>query len=185
MDIAVALLCLVVAFPLMLALAVWIGISSRGPVIFVQERLGREGRPFRLYKFRTMTAEASRNDGGSWATTGDPRVTWFGEHLRKYHLDELPQFVNVINGSMSLVGPRPFRKVVHEQICCLEPRWGQRLRFRPGLTGYAQLANAKGESLEHHALKLDLDMLCAELTPAKYVWLLLKTPFKILTGSSH
>ncbi|MGB8537883.1 MAG: sugar transferase [Acidobacteriaceae bacterium] len=128
-DFVCAAVALVVFFPLLLLAAVLVRYKSPGPVIFRQKRVGRDGELFTVFKFRTMTI-AAQQDGPSLTKRGDPRITRFGGLLRKYKLDELPQFVNVLRGEMSLVGPRP--KLPHLEV--------MHMPFRPGLTGAATLA---------------------------------------------
>jgi lipopolysaccharide/colanic/teichoic acid biosynthesis glycosyltransferase len=128
-DFVCAAVALVVFFPLLLLAAVLVRYKSPGPVIFRQRRVGRDGELFTVFKFRTMTI-AAQQDGPSLTKRGDPRITPFGGFLRKYKLDELPQFVNVLRGEMSLVGPRP--KLPHLEV--------MHMPFRPGLTGAATLA---------------------------------------------
>ena len=128
-DFVCAAVALVVFFPLLLLAAVLVRYKSPGPVIFRQKRVGRDGELFTVFKFRTMTI-AAQQDGPSLTKRGDPRITRFGGFLRKYKLDELPQFINVLRGEMSLVGPRP--KLPHLEV--------MHMPFRPGLTGAATLA---------------------------------------------
>ena len=171
--------------PLFLIIAAAIYAHDRRPVFFFQERLGQGRKPFRIIKFRTMTWSACGNRAGAWATDEDPRVTGVGKVLRRYHLDELPQLVNVLLGSMSLVGPRPFRASVHAAIVEIEPRWDLRLEYKPGLTGFAQVSVDKGSTLEGHAAKIDQDLEMKNLTLASYFKILFRTPFKVIAGTSH
>jgi lipopolysaccharide/colanic/teichoic acid biosynthesis glycosyltransferase len=127
---------LVVLSPLLLGIAVAVRLTSPGPVIFRQVRVGREGRPFRIYKFRTMTHSASTGSE-EVSPAGDPRVTRVGRVLRKWYLDELPQFVNVLKGDMSLVGPRP---ETPEFVALYTPHERRVLTVRPGLVGPSTLA---------------------------------------------
>jgi lipopolysaccharide/colanic/teichoic acid biosynthesis glycosyltransferase len=116
-----------------------IRLTSRGPAIYRQKRIGRHGRPFILYKLRTMRQDAEAKTGAVWSTPHDPRVTWLGRILRRLHLDELPQLVNVLRGEMSLVGPRPERPEFVEVLSRQIPRYRDRLAVLPGVTGLAQL----------------------------------------------
>jgi lipopolysaccharide/colanic/teichoic acid biosynthesis glycosyltransferase len=136
MDVAVAGTLLVAAAPLLAVIAVLVRATSPGPALFVQERVGKDGRPFGLRKFRTMVADAPAR-GGAITTPGDPRVTRVGRVLRRWKLDELPQLVNVVRGDMSLVGPRP---EVARYVAGYGPRERHVLRARPGLTDPASLA---------------------------------------------
>lgn len=134
-DIVISLLFLVILGPLLLVIAAWIRIDSKGPVFYRQERTGRHGKMFRIYKFRTMFPDSDRK--GLLTVGGrDPRITGAGSLLRKYKLDELPQFMNVLSGDMSIVGPRPEVKK-YTDMYTDEQR--QVLNVRPGITDYASL----------------------------------------------
>jgi lipopolysaccharide/colanic/teichoic acid biosynthesis glycosyltransferase len=139
LDVAVAALLLVLAAPLLLLIAAVVKLTSRGPVIYAQQRVGRGGRVYTLHKVRSMYHECERQSGPQWATAGDPRVTPVGRFLRTTHLDELPQLWNVVAGDMSLVGPRPERPVFVEQLEKVVPLYRARLLVRPGITGLAQV----------------------------------------------
>jgi len=139
---------LFLAVPLFVVIPPLIKLTSPGRVFFVQQRLGQGETPFGLLKFRTMH---ENQDRGCWTVKGDPRITSVGHVLRKFHLDEIPQFLNIIVGDLSVVGPRPYTRAVHDQVCRLDPNFAMRLRFKPGLTGWAQLAGRHPENgLEHH-----------------------------------
>lgn len=129
---------LVLALP-MLVIALKVRRESPGPAIFAQRRVGRGGRVFEIYKFRSMRTDAEVA-GAQWATEGDPRVTPFGRFLRERRLDEIPQFWNVVRGDMSLVGPRPERPAFDEVFEKRIDGWSQRLAVRPGITGLAQVS---------------------------------------------
>ena len=141
-DLALVALAAVPLGPLWLALggaiALAIRVEDGGPVLFRQARLGRDGRVFRMLKFRTMAEDAEERSGPVWASRGDPRSTAVGRVLRRYHLDELPQVVNVLRGEMSLVGPRPERPELAARIDRTVPDFEARLRVRPGIAGLAQ-----------------------------------------------
>lgn len=143
-----------VALPVV-ALAVWL--PDRGPVFFTQERLGRDGRRFRVVKFRTMIEDAEK-DGARFATKGDRRVTRVGRFLRALRIDELPQLWNVLTGDMSLIGPRPERPAFAEEITADMPYYRMRLLVRPGLTGWAQVNHGYYATPEEHRLKLQYDL---------------------------
>jgi len=161
--------------------------DSRGKIIYKQERLGLSGKPFRIYKFRTMSSTIPHLDeeNDNWATRDDSRVTPFGAYLRKYHWDEIPQFFNVLKGDMALVGPRPYRHSVHLNIEQVEPSWSQRLKFKPGMTGLAQLYSYKGDVLAEHAFKLEYDLQTGELSLPGYLRILIITPFYAAWKGSH
>lgn len=124
------------------AIPLAIRLESRGPALYRQVRLGRGGRPFTLWKFRTMVDGAERDTGPVWAARRDPRVTRVGRVLRRWHLDELPQVVNVLRGEMSLVGPRPERPALAERAARTAPGFSLRLAVRPGIAGLAQMRGA-------------------------------------------
>jgi lipopolysaccharide/colanic/teichoic acid biosynthesis glycosyltransferase len=139
LDVGLIVVLSVVALPVLLLTAVLVKLTSRGPVFYSQIRLGRDGRPFSIYKVRTMVHDCERSSGARWSQPGDPRVTPLGRVLRLTHLDELPQLWNILRGDMSLVGPRPERP---EFVPVLEqaiPNYRARLQVRPGLTGLAQV----------------------------------------------
>lgn len=139
-DIVVAACCLVVASPLICAIAVWIRLDSHGPIFFVQKRLGKEGHPFSLYKFRTMVENAESMSEGLFSYSDDARITKPGKYIRPASLDELPQLINVLTGDMSIVGPRP--PVTYELGNYEDFDTTLRSRFvvKPGITGLAQVA---------------------------------------------
>jgi lipopolysaccharide/colanic/teichoic acid biosynthesis glycosyltransferase len=136
---ALAAVIALLAAPVLVVVAVLVKLTSRGPIIYSQTRLGRDGRPFRIYKFRTMWHDCERHSGPRWSTPGDPRVTPLGRFLRATHLDELPQLWNVLKGEMSLVGPRPERPEIIPVLEQAIPAYRERLRVRPGVTGLAQV----------------------------------------------
>ncbi len=158
LDFLGAAFLLVLASPLILLSALLIKLTSRGPAIYSQTRLGYRGRPYTIYKLRSMTHNCELRTGVRWATTDDPRITRLGQFLRKTHLDELPQLWNVLKGEMSLVGPRPERP---EFIPSLEeaiPHYCQRLLVRPGVTGLAQIHLPPDTNLESVRRKLAYDL---------------------------
>lgn len=162
---------LVVLAPLLLVLAILVKLTSRGPVLYRQTRLGRDHRAFEMLKFRTMRVGAESDSGPVWTVQNDPRRTPIGRFLRRYSLDELPQFWNVLRGDMSLVGPRPEREHFAEQFHSRVPRYLERHRVRSGLTGWAQVHGLRGNTpveirtlydlhyVENWSLGLDLRIL--------------------------
>ena len=150
-DLALALLIVAAIFPLFVAIAVWIKLSSAGPVFFKQERVGRWSKPFKMYKFRSMYTTAPKY-GRSPEDDQDPRITPAGRLLRKTSLDELPQLLNVIRGEMAMVGPRPEMPYVVEEYTAYET---QRLRVAPGITGFWQLS-ADRKYVIHKSMEYDL-----------------------------
>lgn len=146
---------LVFLSPLMMLTAVLIKLDSRGPVFLIQERMGLDGKRFNVIKFRSMRQDAE-SQGPGWTVKGDPRVTRVGRVIRKTNIDELPQFINVLIGEMSLVGPRPERPVYVEQFRQRIPRYMERHRERAGLTGWAQVNGLRGDSSIEDRTKYDL-----------------------------
>lgn len=157
-DLFFGLMGLVLSSPVMLAVALAVRLDSEGPIIYHQTRVGRMGRCFEVYKFRSMTVNAEKVNGAQWATENDPRVTRVGRILRKYRLDELPQFFNVIRGDMSFVGPRPERPCFVEELKEKIPYYDERHSVRPGLTGWAQVQYSYGASIEDAFNKLEYDL---------------------------
>jgi lipopolysaccharide/colanic/teichoic acid biosynthesis glycosyltransferase len=157
-DLVLALLLLTLMAPLLLLAALLVKLTSRGPVLYSQGRLGRHSRPFTLYKIRTMADQCESLTGIRWSIPGDPRVTPLGRFLRRAHLDELPQLWNVLRGDMSLVGPRPERPEFVSQLEQVIPRYRERLLVRPGLTGLAQLQLPPDTDLTSVAIKLCYDL---------------------------
>jgi lipopolysaccharide/colanic/teichoic acid biosynthesis glycosyltransferase len=157
-DIVLSTVGLLLAWPLMLATALAIRFDSPGPVLFEQERVGRDGAQFRLFKFRSMRSDAEKLTGPVWATENDPRITRAGRFIRKTRLDELPQLFNVILGDMSLVGPRPERAVFVAELAKQIPYYNQRHIVKPGLTGWAQINYPYGNTVEDALNKLQYDL---------------------------
>lgn len=155
MDIVGSALALIVLSPLMLLVAALVKLESPGPVFYVQERVGLDGKPFQVLKFRTMRQDAEAN-GPGWTVANDPRRTRLGKFLRRYSIDELPQFINVLIGEMSLVGPRPERPVYVEQFRQAIPRYMERHREKAGITGWAQVNGLRGDTSIVERTKYDL-----------------------------
>lgn len=172
---------LVLAMPLMALTAVLVKLTSRGPVIYSQVRLGRFGKPYHIYKIRTMVHECETRSGARWSTTRDPRVTLVGRFLRRAHLDELPQLWNVIRGDMSLIGPRPERPEFVPALQQAIPHYLDRLLVRPGVTGLAQVQLPADTDLESVRRKLAYDLYYVRQVS---IWLDLRilvcTAFKVL-----
>lgn len=154
LDIVFASLAFVISLPFVLFFIALIKIDSPGPALFIQERVGLNGKIFNIYKLRTMRMDAEIN-GPQWASTDDPRITKLGHFLRKTRIDELPQFVNVLRGDMSLVGPRPERAFFLVKFNHEVPGFTNRLTVKPGLTGWAQV-NGGYELTPKEKLVLDL-----------------------------
>src|SRR5439155_655859 len=157
LDLVVTLMLAVPAAALILLSALLVKLTTRGPAFYSQIRLGQGGRPFRLYKIRTMIIDAEK-DGACWSRPDDSRITPVGHFLRATHLDELPQLWNVLLGDMSLVGPRPERPEFVPSLEQAVPRYHDRLLIRPGLTGLAQLQLPPDTDLESVRRKLACDL---------------------------
>jgi lipopolysaccharide/colanic/teichoic acid biosynthesis glycosyltransferase len=156
-DIAGSILLLALSLPLLLAVACLIKLDSRGPVLYRQDRVGLRGRVFNLLKLRSMRVDAEAA-GPCWAAEHDPRVTRVGAMARACRIDELPQLVNVLRGEMSLVGPRPERPHFAAQLARVIPRYDERTRVLPGITGMAQVSYKYGASVEDARAKLAYDL---------------------------
>ena len=153
-----AVVLLILTAPLILVLAVLVKLTSEGPALYVQTRLGMNGRPYRIFKLRTMAHDAESKTGPVWAAEGDPRITKFGVFLRDSHLDELPQLWNVLCGQMGLIGPRPERPEIATRLERQIPGYTSRLRLRPGVTGLAQMLLPADSDLEGVRKKLAHDL---------------------------
>jgi lipopolysaccharide/colanic/teichoic acid biosynthesis glycosyltransferase len=210
-DILFSIVGLILAAPLFLIFGILIKLSSAGPVIFNQERIGRNrrsgerrilnipvaverrkgdrrkkdrfGRPFNIYKFRTMVQEAEKHSGPVWAVKGDLRVTKLGKILRITRLDEIPQFFNVLMGDMSIVGPRPERYHFIEKIAKQVEGYTERLCLNPGITGLAQIKSGYASSLESNKIKVQYDLLYVRnWNISRDFLILLQTVFVVITG---
>ena len=156
MDIVLGFIALVLGFIPMLVIAVIIKCTSKGPVIFSQVRVGKHGREFKMFKFRSMYLEDPDKEKEEWTTKGDKRVTPIGKFIRKTSLDELPQLFNVLGGSMSLVGPRPERPQFVEKFREEVPRYMVKHQVRPGMTGWAQIKGYRGDTSIKKRIEYDL-----------------------------
>lgn len=178
-DVILAFIGLIVASPIMAIISIAIKLESRGPVFYCQERVGKNGRVYTMYKLRSMYENAEEN-GAQWAEEDDPRVTKVGKFIRRTRLDELPQLFNVLKGDMSLVGPRPERPIFTYQFNEQIPGFINRLQVKPGLTGWAQV---NGGYKLTPAEKLEYDLYYIE---NRTIWLdikiMLKTIMVVLTG---
>ena len=171
MDIVGSLVCIVLFFPVMLVFAILIKVTSPGPLIYRQERVGLRNQPFMMYKFRSMVVQDDQKEKKKWTTRNDPRVTGVGKFMRKTSIDELPQLFNVLKGDMSLVGPRPERPYFVEKFQEEIPRYMIKHQVRPGMTGWAQVNGYRGDTsirkridhdlyyIENWTLGLDLKIL--------------------------
>ena len=148
----------IIAAPVMLGVAILIRLTSRGPALFRQQRVGKNDRLFTLYKFRSMVEDAEAKSGAVWARRNDPRVTPVGRWLRRLRLDELPQLFNVLKGDMSIVGPRPERPEFVVNFEKRFPYYRHRHCVKPGITGWAQINHKYGDTEEDAIAKLEYDL---------------------------
>ncbi len=159
MDLIGGAIAMIVFLPVMLVCAVMIKLSDpAGPVLYRQVRVGYEGRLFTIYKLRSMYVDAESRGGAQWAGEDDPRVIPLCRWMRKSHVDELPQLFNILKGEMSLVGPRPERPELFEDLTSYLPRYEERLTVKPGLTGLAQIYNGYDTDMESVRRKLEYDL---------------------------
>lgn len=157
LDVVISAAAMTLLLPVSLFIITAIKMGSRGPAIYAQERIGRYGKPFKIYKFRSMKSDAEQN-GPELSRTDDPRITRFGRFLRKSHLDEIPQFWNVIVGQMSLVGPRPERQYYIEQLVERAPQYTVLHKVRPGITSWGQVKYGYASNLEQMLERLPYDL---------------------------
>jgi exopolysaccharide biosynthesis polyprenyl glycosylphosphotransferase len=179
-DVLVSLIALPVTSPLLLAAAVAVAVRDGFPVFFSQERVGRNMKPFRIYKLRTMVRDAEETTGPIIAEENDPRVTTVGRFLRQLRIDEIPQLVNIIRGEMSFVGPRPERPYFVDQYIAQVPGYRERFNVKPGVTGLAQVSGSYATTPERK-LKYDLIYMYHQ-TPAMDVQIITETLRVVLTG---
>jgi lipopolysaccharide/colanic/teichoic acid biosynthesis glycosyltransferase len=156
-DTVLALMIALPAIPVVLLAALVVRLTSRGPAFYSQTRVGLGGKPFTIWKIRSMVVDSERN-GAQWCTKGDPRVTAFGWFLRKSHIDELPQLLNVLRGEMALIGPRPERPEFIPQLEAVLPAYRQRLGVKPGVSGLAQVQLPPDTDLDSVRRKLAHDL---------------------------
>ena len=175
-DFFIASICLVVFSPLFLICYFAVRREDGGPAIFKQERIGRFGRPFMIYKFRSMRTDAEKDGPALYQHENETRMTKVGKFLRVHHLDELPQLWNVMKGDMAFIGPRPERQFYIDQIMERDPRYRYLYQIRPGVTSYATLYNGYTDTMEKMLRRLELDLYYLE---HRSFWL----DFKILANT--
>jgi len=182
-DLIISIVSLIVFSPLFLIVALLVKVDSPGPVFFRQERAGESGNIFNILKFRTMRKNAELETGPVWAQDQDPRITKIGNFLRKSHLDEIPQLINVFLGDMALIGPRPERPEMIDVIKSDIPNFDERLNIKPGVTGLAQARYNYGATIKDASRKLQYDLIyikrmCFLLDMQIVFW----TAGRVLTG---
>jgi exopolysaccharide biosynthesis polyprenyl glycosylphosphotransferase len=186
LNFVLAALGLLFAFPIMIVTAVAIRLDSPGPIFYSQERVGRNGRSFRMLKFRSMRQDAENEGVPQWAQKGDPRITRVGRFIRKTRIDELPQFLNILRGEMSFVGPRAERPFFVEQLNRQIPFFSQRHLVEPGLTGWAQVCYPYGSTVEDAIEKLQYDLYYIKNVSLLFdLWILFKTIKTVLFGAGR
>lgn len=182
-DILVSVPCLVLFSPLFVIISLAIKWEDGLPIIYKQERIGLHGKPFNIYKFRSMKADAEKDGPNLLEIEGDTRLTRVGKFIRAHHFDELPQLWNILKGDMSLVGPRPERKYYIDQIMEHDPRYTYLYQIRPGATSYATLYNGYTDTMPKMLRRLSLDLYYLE---HRSWWfdakILFKTMINILFG---
>jgi exopolysaccharide biosynthesis polyprenyl glycosylphosphotransferase len=185
-DIVVSLLVLIVSAPLWMVIGIGIKLDSPGPIVYSQERVGKGEKLFKMRKFRSMRADAESSSGPVWAPKNDTRVTSFGKFLRKTRLDEIPQFVNVLDGDMSLVGPRPERPFFVEKLSKEIPLYKRRLTVRPGITGWAQIKQGYDTSIDDVRSKVRYDLFYIENMSFRMdIKILLTTLYVMVAGKGN
>jgi sugar transferase (PEP-CTERM system associated) len=183
-DVVSAASGLVLAGPIMVIVAITVRLTSPGPVLYSQRRVGKDGRLFTIYKFRSMRADAEALTGAVWSTENDPRVTRVGRFIRRTRLDELPQLWNVLIGDMSLVGPRPERPEFVSSLSEQIPFYGQRHVVRPGLTGWAQIRHRYGSSVDDAMQKFQYELFYIKhMSPSFDMFIILETVKTVLVRS--
>lgn len=182
-DFIIAFICLIAFSPLFLICCILIKREDGGPVIFRQERIGRFGRPFTMYKLRSMRMDAEKDGPQLYAHEKDMRMTKIGKILRDHHLDELPQLYNVLRGDMAFIGPRPERKYYIDKIIERDPRYVYLYQIRPGVTSYATLYNGYADTMAKMLRRLDLDLYYLEHRSWWFdIKILFRTFINIVTG---
>lgn len=182
-DILLSVPCLILSSPLFAIISLAIKWEDGLPIIYKQERIGLHGKPFNIYKFRSMKADAEKDGPNLLEIEGDTRLTHVGKFIRTHHLDELPQLWNILKGDMSLVGPRPERKYYIDQIMEHDPRYTYLYQIRPGATSYATLYNGYTDTMPKMLKRLELDLYYLEHRSWRFdAKILFKTLVNIMFG---
>jgi lipopolysaccharide/colanic/teichoic acid biosynthesis glycosyltransferase len=175
-SMGIAIIGSILLSPVMMLVFLLVRLSSRGPALYRQTRVGKNDVLFTLYKFRSMSADAEAASGAVWAKKDDPRVTPLGKWLRRLRLDELPQLFNVLKGEMAIVGPRPERPEFVKELEKKIPYYRQRHCIKPGITGWAQVNHKYGDTLEDTIIKLEYDLYYIKnLAPALDAYIIFHT----------
>ncbi|MGN1328884.1 MAG: sugar transferase [Eubacterium sp.] len=182
-DIIFSLVAIIILSPLMIIVSVAIKVDSKGPVIFKQERLGKDARVFQIYKFRSMCVGAEQTGTGQYSFAGDPRVTKVGKIVRATSIDELPQLINVLKGDMSFIGPRPPLTYHPWELCEYTEYQLRMFEVRPGITGWAQV-NGRKEVEWHERIKLNI-WYVDNMSLLLDIKILFMTVFKVLKNSDN
>ncbi|HSD64497.1 MAG TPA: sugar transferase [Ignavibacteriaceae bacterium] len=186
LDIIISFVILTVSLPVIIISAIAIKMNSKGPIFFIQKRCGMNGDVFKMIKFRSMFADAEERTGPVWSAKDDPRITPVGKIIRKLRIDEIPQFVNVLKGDMSVVGPRPERPFFVEKLSEEIPYYKRRLKVRPGITGWAQVKHKYDETIEDVKIKLRYDLFYIENMSLRMDFkIIFRTIFVVLFGKGH
>ena len=185
-DYTFAILIFLISLPITIIISIAIKMESKGPIFYKQERSGLNGKPFKVYKFRSMVQDAEKGTGPMWSTKGDSRITKVGKFIRKVRIDEIPQVINILRGEMSLVGPRPERPFFVEKLSKEIPLYKRRLAVRPGLTGWAQVKHKYDETIEDVKMKLKYDLFYIENMSLRMDFkIIFRTVFVVLFGKGH
>lgn len=186
LDLLISSAILITFSPVWLLIAVAIKLDSNGPVLYKQKRVGKDGKEFTIYKFRSMILGAESETGPRWAQRKDPRITRVGRIIRKPRLDEVPQFLNVLKGEMSLIGPRPERPYFVERFKNQIPFYARRLKVQPGITGWAQIKGDYDTSIENVKSKLQYDLFYLENMSLRMdLKIIVNTIYVMLMGRGH
>jgi len=186
MDIFVSIVVLTFSSPLWVIITIAIKMETPGPAVYSQERVGKDGKVFKMHKFRSMRVDAEKDSGPVWAPQNDKRVTSVGRFLRNSRLDEIPQFINVLDGDMSLVGPRPERQFFVDKLSKEIPLYHRRLKVRPGITGWAQIKQGYDRSIDDVRSKVRYDLFYIEnMSFLMDIKILLFTFYIMLMGKGH